>query len=207
VKAPDGAPKLPIPIRNASVACLVLSALVGFFAAGEGLSLVGLSDIQPGTVRFAGGLDAETVRKAQESQLLALSGMRIPRALTLGALTIACTLNFASSRRLLRPKGIRRESMRELVVGSAIAVALLRTIDGAEVLVVARRVAATLGQLANIPLTSGLSQAEIQRALNSMASAIVIGQTALVVGAYVFLAQYLRSQKVKQRIAAEDQQP
>lgn len=206
MNAPEGAAKLPTSVRNASVACLVLSALVGFFSAGEGLTLFGLSDIQPTNIRFSGGLDPELMRKAQEAQVAALSSMRIPRAFTLGALTIACALNFASSRRLLRPKGVRRESMRELMVGSAIAVALIRTVDGAEVLVVARKVAAELGQVAKIPLSWGLSAAESQRAINSMASALVIGQTALVVGVYVLLAHYLRSQKVKQLIAAHDEQ-
>jgi hypothetical protein len=185
----------------------LLSAVVGFLSAGEGLTLFGLSDLQPGNIRFPGGLDQESLRKAQEAQLAALTAMRVPRSFTLGALTIACALNFASARKLLRPKGVRRENMRELVVGSAVAAALLRTVDGAELLVVARKVAGALGQVADLSLAQGLPPAEMQRALNSLASTIVIAQTALVVGAYVFLSQYLRSPKVKQLIGDEDKRP
>ncbi|HKD43524.1 MAG TPA: hypothetical protein VKB87_24805, partial [Myxococcaceae bacterium] len=85
---------------------------------------------------------------------------------------------------------------------------VLRTLDGAQLAVVWRKVGAAWGRSASvIPSLSSLTPAELEASARSWGVAIAVAQTAAVVGAYAALSQYFRRQKVKQLLAAMDNVP
>ncbi len=200
---------LPVGIRNGCLVSLGLSAVVGLLSANEALSMVRFSELreaQPPSV--PGVVDRQILEKGREAQLGALEGMRLPRALTLGALSFTCALTFVSAGRLLRPRNVARESMRRLLVLSSIAAALLRTVDGAQWAVVARRMGLAMAKVGvGAPAWSGVSREEAERMFPSAAIGIAIVQTVLVAGAFALLSQYFRSQKVKLLLALADKPP
>ncbi len=204
---PPGSPgKLPTAIRNASLACMVLSAIVGFFSLSELLGLLQFSDLKGAPVQVPGGFGGEALKRGLEAQLTALESMRVPRAMTLCGLGLACALNFVSASRLIWPRGLRRESMRRVVVTSAIVVALLRTLDGAQLAVVARKVGAAMGRSAELlPGLSNAPPADREAAVRSWAVAVAVLQTLGVVGAFALLSHYFRSEKVRTALATYDE--
>ncbi|HME89886.1 MAG TPA: hypothetical protein VKE49_00570 [Myxococcaceae bacterium] len=201
--------KLPVGLRNACLVALVLSAVVGLLSASEALSLLHFSEFKAVPApRVSGRLESELLEKAREAQLGALEGMRFPRALTLCALSLTCALTFVAAGRLIRPRNVERERMRQLLVFSSIAAALLRTVDGAQGTVVARRVGLALGKMGSeIASLPEVSAEDIRRMFPSAAIGIAVLQTALVAGAFALLWQYFRSQKVKQLLALAGKGP
>ncbi len=157
MNVPGGPGKLPLAIRNMALACMALSALVGFFSLTELLALIQPNDPTRLPLQLPGTFGSEAFKKGVEAQRAAVEAMRVARVLTLSGLGLACALNFVAASRLIWPRGLRRESMRRLVVGSSVAVALLRTLDGAQLTVVARRVGGAMGRSANsLPGLDGL---------------------------------------------------
>jgi hypothetical protein len=204
VNEPASGGKLPVGIRNATLACMTLSAIVGFVSLTELLALLQPSELPQSPVQLPKAFGGEALKRGLEAQLEALESMRTPRSMTLCALGLACALNFVAASRLLWPRGLRRESMRGVVVSSSVAVALLRTVDGAQLAVVARKVGAAMGHSAELIPSLNSSPAELEAHLRSAAVAIAVLQTAAVVGAYAFLSHYFRSQSVKERLSAMD---
>jgi hypothetical protein len=205
VNPPGGPGKLPLAIRNMALACMALSALVGFFSLTELLSLIQPSDPPRWPLQLPGTFGSEAFMRGVEAQRAAIEGMRAARALTLSGLGLACALNFVAASRLIWPRGLRRESMRKLVVGSSVAVALLRTLDGAQLTVVARKVGGAMGRSANlIPALSELPPAEVEATMRSWAVAVAVLQTAVLVGAFAFFSHYFRTQRAKQLLEALD---
>jgi hypothetical protein len=134
----------------------------------------------------------------------ALESMRESRSLILGALLVAYALVFVSAGRLLRPEGIPLEGMRRLLGGSAIAVAVLRTIDGAQMAVVASRMAPALAHAMRV--FSGAQGAEAE-AFDSAASLVTFSValfTAFFAGLFALLGQYFRGERVRQAVLAQD---
>jgi hypothetical protein len=183
--------------------------VVGLLSASEALSLIHFSafrDAQPPKV--SGLLEKEILEKGREAQLSALEGMRIPRALALSALSFSCAFTFVAAGRLLRPRDVERDRMRRLLVISSITTALLRTVDGAQLAVVARRVGVAMGKVSsNASAWSEMSAEEVRRMFPSAAIGLAILQTALVAGAFALLSQYFRSQKVKQALGLARDRP
>src|SRR5258708_32892257 len=106
-----------------ALACMALSALVGFFSLTELLSLVQPSDPTRATLQLPGTFGSEAFEKGLEARRAAIEAMRVPRALTLSGLGLACAFNFVAASRLIWPRGLRRESIRRLEGGASVALA------------------------------------------------------------------------------------
>jgi len=205
VNVPGGPGKLPLAIRNMALACMALSALVGFFSLTELLALLQPADPARLPLQLPGTFGNEAFRKGIEAQRAAVEAMRVPRVLTLSALGMACALNFVAASRLIWPRGLRRESMRRLVVGSSVAVALLRTLDGAQLTVVARRVGGAMARAADsIPGLTQLTPVEAEGAVLSLVVSVAVLQTAVLVGAFAFVSHYFRTPRARQVFEALD---
>jgi hypothetical protein len=186
--------------------CLVLSAFTGFFALSESMGLSRLSELRdargPSHLSIVGdpALDA----RISEAQLAALESMREPRSFLLGALAVTCAFAFVSAGRMLRPQGLPLERMRRMLAGAAIASALLRTIDGAQSAVVARRVGPVIAEaMKSLPEFQGPAAAHLHL-MPGIVSAITIVLTAFVAGTFALLGQYFRSEGVRQAICVQD---
>src|SRR5690242_8170231 len=112
------APAVPAGLKNAALATLVLSAMVGF---GASRDLAWLFE-PPSTEAMAElpfsslGFDAAISRRATEawlrSQVQGFEEMRWSRTAILMALSVLSSVVFVSALRLLRPSGIPREGVR-----------------------------------------------------------------------------------------------
>lgn len=212
MKPPDSpTPLLPRRLRFAAAVCLVLSALTGFSALRETLELERLGELRDevsNLSRFSEEPDLIVAARITEAKIAALEPMREPRSLVLGALAVACSFAFVASGRLLRPGGLPLERMRRVLAGSAIIAALLRTIDGAQWAVVARRIAPVMAQhLSALPMFQEAQvAAQLKATLPGIASGLAMVMTAIIAGLFALLGQYFRSESVRQAISAQDGQ-
>jgi hypothetical protein len=212
VKPPvSPAPLLPRRIRFAATVCLVLSTLTGFSALRETLELEHLGKLRDevsNVSRFSKNPDQLVAARITEAQIAALEPMRDSRSLVLGALAVACSFAFVSSGRLLRPGGLPLERMRQVLAGSAILAALLRTIDGAQWAVVARRIAPVMAEhLSTLPMfQEAQAAAQLEATLPGIASGFTMVLTAVIAGTFALLGQYFRGESVRQAISAQDGQ-
>jgi hypothetical protein len=197
--------RLPRGISIAAVLALVLSGLTGMSAVMEASSLTQFAEYKEAVLanagRFGDQVSNEHVLLAQFS---ALEPMREPRAVLLVLMAMVCSFVFVAAARMLRPGGMPREGMRRLLSGSAILAAILRTIDGAQWMVVVDRMSAAL---VKGPFPSWQDPASIeliQRFGPFVLSAVYIGMTAFVAGGFVMLGQYFRSERVRQVVTAQD---
>jgi hypothetical protein len=210
LKPPDSpTPLLPRRLRFAAAVCLVLSALTGFSALRETLELERLGELRDevsNLSRFSHEPDMIVAARITEAQIAALEPMRESRSLVLGALAVACSFAFVASGRLLRPGGLPLERMRRVLAGSAILAALLRTIDGAQWAVVARRIAPVMAEhLSTLPVFQEAQlAAQLKTSLPGMASAFAMVLTAVIAGTFALLGQYFRSQHVREAVLAQD---
>jgi hypothetical protein len=200
--APHQGP-LPRGLRFAAFVCLVLSAFTGFFALSECLGLSQLEDTRT-AANFSLVGDPALDARIAKAQLSALRSLRESRALFLGALSVVCSLAFVSAGRLLRPDGLPLERMRRMLAGSTLAAALLRTIDGAQGAVVARRMGPIIADaLKTLPEFQGPTAAPLE-VVAWMLPATTMGFTALIAGAFAVLGQYFQSERVRQAIHLRD---
>lgn len=196
-------------MRRAVLAVVVLSVIAGLLSAAEAVGLGSLDEhrnrIAADAERFSFLGDPALFAAANDAQMSALESMRTWRSLLLGALAVACGVAFAAALRLLRPDGLPRESVRRLLVTSLVVASILRTIDGAQWAVVAQRsMRAAVAHLRAIDPASGVPLPE--SILQPLTLAGVLVHTALVAGSFLLLAQYFRSEKVKQLVALQDRQ-
>ncbi len=198
---------LPRNISVAAVLCLILSGITGMASAMEAANLARLSELQeeppPRAAVFG---DPAIVERVFKAQLAALEPMREPRALILGSLAVACALAFVAAGRLLRPGGLPREGMRRLLGGAAIFAAILRTLDGAQWMVVVRRASAVMAEaMSALPeFQEAATPEQLKSTVSFLLSAATVAQTAFVAGAFVLLGQYFRSESVRQAVTAQD---
>ncbi|HZH16893.1 MAG TPA: hypothetical protein VE057_21230 [Archangium sp.] len=218
MKSPESpTPLLPRRIRFAAAVCLMLSALSGFMALEQAVTLFSLGELRDNAIdvsRFS--KDPDLVRGAQvnEAYLAALEPMSGPHAVVLAALSVVCSVIFVSAARLLRPGGLPVERMRQVLAGSTILAALLRTIDGAQWAVVGRRLGPILAQhlnslpMAQAPQASAQAAAEATAQFKAMLPGLLSGfaivMTALIAGTFALLGQYFRSDSVRAAISAQD---
>lgn len=200
------APPLPGRTRFAAILLMVVSAGVGIFAADQALLLTHPEALAKAQAVPLGGLDAQSSLQFNQALFGALRAMADSRAFVLCALAIASALTFVAAGRLLRPAGVSRESVRRLLAGSAIAAAVLRTVDGAQMAVAYHRavgvVADSLVKLATQP---GLPPpTELKDWLAPVSAAGVLVWTQVLVGVFLFTAQHFRSKPVREFIAASD---
>ena len=151
-----------------------------------------------GPTRF--NLDPELQRRALQTQLEALAPLRTSRAVVLVGLAGACFLCIGAAGHMMRRAGgMPREGMRQLLARAAVVAAVLRTVEGAQSAAVWRQLGPVL-----VEHTPGAE------ALREVAPAAFAGaamfMTALVVGIYLALAQYFRSERVRQLVAAQEPQ-
>jgi hypothetical protein len=201
---------LPGRIRFAAAVCLVLSGCTGLTAFKEVVDLGRLSEMKEERLSRLASVEERAIHELTlEATVSTLEGMREPRALILGALVVACALTFVSASRLLRPEGLPMESMRRLLGGAAIATAILRTMDGAQVTVVFQRIgqamAGALGKTLTLPPELDAATLEgLKSALPSFMATAAMLWTAVMAGTFALLGQYFRSERVRQVIIAQD---
>jgi hypothetical protein len=199
---------LPRGLRFAAGVCLMLSGLTGLFALSEAMNLGRLSELKearPPSLSLPGN-DPVISARTLEAQLSALEDMRESRALVLGALALTCALSFVSAGRLLRPGGLPLGRMRRLLGGATLASAILRTIDGAQMTVVARRagqaMASAMGSLPE--LQDPTVAAQVKSLMPSFMAGTMVLQTAFIAGTFALLAQYFRSERIRLLLGDQD---
>jgi hypothetical protein len=216
---------MPRGIRNAAFACLILSAAVGFMAASQTWSLVSPQEhpqaVQTPKAALSLSKDpalqkeleeklAQAQDEAEQTEQSSLNERREVRALILTALSIACALTFVGASRMLRPFGLPREGVRRLLAGAALAAAILRTLDGAQLTAASRRAAATwartVGTLPHVDETE-LWLRIVPRISGPAFIGVAMGQTLVIAGAFLFVSQYFRSERVKKIVQFRDDHP
>jgi hypothetical protein len=197
--------RLPRGIRIAAVLCLILSGLTGMSAVTEASSLTQFSEYKEAVLSNAGRFgDPESNEHVLRAQFSALEPMRELRTLLLGTLAVVCAFVFVAAGRMLRPGGLPREGMRRLLGGAAIVAAILRTIEGAQWMVVVDHMGAALVKGPFPEWQDPTSIELIKRFGPSILSAGYIAMTAFVAGAFIILGQYFRSERVRQVVTAQD---
>ncbi|MFP2925273.1 hypothetical protein ACLESO_08650 [Pyxidicoccus sp. 3LG] len=203
---------LPRGIRFAAMVSLVLAAFTGWSALREATELAHFYEVRELHMENeppAWMGDRNVIQEVVRTQYAALEPMREPRAVLMGILAVACAFVFVAAGRMLRPDGLPREGMRRLLGRAAIAVAVLRTIDGAQFAVVSRRMGTVLAQtLGKLPENQDPVAAQV---VNNIAPWFAMGLsvlgTVLVAGAFALLGQYFRSDAVRDVVLAHDGPP
>ena len=202
------APRPPLPrgVRFAAAVAFLLSAVTGFFTLNEFAELGHLSELRSasGSQPFSVVGDPKLDAPIAQAWFSALEAMRESRSLILGALLVAYALVFVSAGRMLRPEGIRLEGVRRLLGGSAIAVALLRTIDGAQLSVVASRMGPALANAMRAVSGAQGPEAEAFESAASLVTLSVALFTALIAGTFALLGQYFRGERVRLAVLQQD---
>jgi hypothetical protein len=200
---------MPRGIRFAAMLSLVLAAFTGWAALTEAVRLAHFYETRELHLEQAPLVslgDPLVDRRLVESLYSALEPMREPRAVLLGILAVACAFVFVAAGRMLRPDGLPRGGMRQLLSRAAITVAVLRTIDGAQSAVVARRMGQTLVESLNtLPMGKDPLTLEMLRDLLPwFGLGLSVVGTALVAGTFALVGQYFRSEAVREAISAQD---
>ncbi len=196
---------LPRGINIAAVLCLILSGLTGMTSCSEAANLSHLSELREQAPRMAVFGDPTVLQRVYNAQISALEPMREPRALILGCLSVACALVFVSAGRMLRPGGLPREGMRRLLGGAAIVAAILRTLDGAQWMVVVKRASVTMAEaMSTLPEFRTATVDQLQTTMHFVLGGFTVAQTAFIAGAFVLLGQYFHSERVRQAVTAQD---
>lgn len=199
---------LPVHVRRITLAVIALSGLVGF-ASAQGIAQVveleKLRSLDP----IALPLDAlaspkkasEAARAMLEAEVQALESMQTSRMLTLLGLTIASTLTFVGALRMIRPAGAAREDVRKLLASTAVVCAVLRTIDGAQMTVVAKRIGAAGDR---VMLTSDVPGGYPEGLMAMLLGFTSIGMTLVVAGGFLGMSMYFRSSGLRAAVEAAD---
>ncbi len=207
--SPPPPASMPRGIRFAAMLSLVLAAFSGWSALTEATQLAHFYETREAHLEQTSPVslgDPLVDRRLVESYYAAQEPMREPRAVLLGIHAVACAFVFVSAGRMLRPDGLPRDGMRQLLGRAAIAVAVLRTIDGAQSAVVGRRVGhALVDAMSALPADKNPLTTEGLRTmvLWSPLAASVVG-TVLIAGTFAILGQYFRSETVREAIIAQD---
>jgi len=204
--------ELPRGIRFAAMVSLVLAAFTGWSALREATELAHFYEVREIHLENeppAWMGDRNVIQQVVRTQYAALEPMREPRAVLMGVLSLACAFVFVAAGRMLRPDGLPREGMRRLLGRAAITVAVLRTIDGAQLAVVSRRMGTVLAEsLGKLPENQDPVAAEV---VSTVAPWFAVGfsvlGTVLVAGTFALLGQYFRSESVRSAVAAHDPPP
>ncbi|WP_426753639.1 hypothetical protein [Myxococcus sp. Y35] len=201
---------LPGGIRFAAMVGMVFSAFTGWSALLEAFRMSRFFESRSLAMEQAestlNGPMLELYQRLTETYFSAMEPQHEPRIVLMAMLTVTCAFVFVASGRLLRPYGLRRDGMRRVLSRAAILTAVLRTIDGAQLAAVARRVGTTLA--ASLDLVPDLppepSAAEVGQYLPSFFAGGSILFTLLVAGTFAILGQYFRSESVREAVAVRD---
>lgn len=186
----------PWDLRLMAVLCTLLSAMVGFGASAGAMEVLSPPSPSEQSLSIGNALASEAYLHAMEVERQALEPMRGPRALILFALSVCAGVTLIGGIRLVRPSGLPREGVRRLTAGAALIAAVLRTLDGAQELAVAKRTAQALGEFVVKLLELNVS-AEWQLALQRAFVAGMVMKTIVFAGAFAALWTYLSTQRVR----------
>ncbi len=135
----------------------------------------------------------EALRAQLRATLATVEGMRWPRIAVLVLLSSAAGMVFVAALRLRWPRGEPRLGVSALLSRAALGAAVLRTLDGAQDLIISRAAAAAFEKVLRA------QQPELAQA-NSvvMASVASVGTTVVVAGLFIALANYFQSERIQQ---------
>lgn len=199
---------LPNPVRYATLATLALGALVSFGAISN-LRLAFSAeelDVTAAETPLFNKLtpNPEAYSAAQRAQAVAMrnaiEGMRWPRVAVLFLLSGAAAMVFVSALRLRWPAGTPRAGVSVLLSRAAVVTAVLRTLEGAQELVIVRA-AVTAYERALAAQHVDLAQAGPTMAIVSAASVVT---TATVTGLFLAASSYFRSERIQQTFVLID---
>jgi len=200
---------LPRSLRLGAWAALVLGATVGMGAAqGVGMlfELEALRSAPAPKVSPMFG-DEKLLRDVTEAmtrtQAQGLEDMQVSRGFILFALSMTCALTFVSALRLLRPAGVPREGVRRLLGGAALASAVLRTLDGAQLAAVSKRMGTAADRVFSASKAVPGEYPDGFAMVLSVAATTIF--TLVVVVAFLALSRYFRSSKMRELVQALDQ--
>jgi hypothetical protein len=199
---------LPVYVRRLTLAVIALSGLVGLSSAQFAAQLTQLEkmrSLDPVAIPFDAWGSTEAAPRAAAARLDAevqgLESMHTSRMLVLLALTTCATLTFVGGLRMLKPAGGAREEVRRMLASSLVACAVLRTIDGAQLAALARRIGAASDK---VMLGSDVPGGYPDGLLADVLGAIAIGMTVLVAGGFLALSMFFRSDRLRAVVAAAD---
>ncbi len=201
---------LPGALRLALLLAVALGGLVSFGAARDvsmALAVDAPAPMEGSEATLPGlGLSPEAQRAVW---LAMISGLRGALAsMSSSRIVIAMLLSSAASLVFVLALRLRWSSQgpRLIVAGLfgrvAIAAAVLRTLDGAQQLVIARTTAEEIGKALvreAVPEAQALAEMVV-----TAYSALTIGWTVLVVGLFVGLSRYVTSERVREVLARAD---
>ena len=192
---------LPSGLKRASLVALVAGALMGILSAHsmaqvlEPIDYDALTKAEPPVVAGPQALSKlpPAFLKSYGRNLEAMKGSRIA---ILMLLSIASSLLFVSSLRMLRPLGVPREGVRRLLGGAALACAIFSTLDGAQSTAAANRASVAVDRVA--------VEEAIADWLPGMFGAVAVliwaGFTLVVAGSFTGLWMYFKSQRVQEQV-------
>jgi hypothetical protein len=202
---------LPTGIRRATLIVLALGAVVGFQAAAGVGHAVEVDTLREQTPPFNAfelpGVDKKAAEQAAIAFHLAfvhgIEAMRVPYGVVAFFLAMACALVFVSGIRLLRPSGVARDAVRQLLGTTALVAAVLRTINGAQEAAIFRKAGGAIQkELSGSPALGPLPDGTMAW-FYALAMA---GLTFVVAGALLAMSMYFRSNSVRDRLLALDKE-
>lgn len=207
---PQPPPPLPGALRLALLTAVTVGALVSFGAARDvsmALTITGPAPMDGSEAALPGlGLSPQAQRAVWLAMLSgmrgAIAGMTTSRVIISMLLSSAASLVFVLALRLRWSMQGPRELVATLLSRVSVGAAVLRTLDGAQQLVVARSTAEAIGKAL---VREGVAEAQaLGEAVLMAYSALTIGWTVLVVGLFVGLSRYLASDAVRAALGQHD---
>lgn len=205
-------PTTPLPgaLRLVLLTAVTVGALVSFGAARDvsmALTIAGPAPMEGSEATLPGlGLTPQAQRAVWLAMLSgvrgAIAGMTTSRVIISMLLSSAASLVFVLALRLRWSVQGPRELVATLLARVAVGAAVLRTLDGAQQLVIARTAAEEIGKAL---VREGVAEAQaLGEAVLAAYSALIIGWTALVVGLFVGFSRYLGSDAVRAALGQQD---
>ncbi len=193
-------PALPQLLRFAMMAAISLSALELAQSSSELFAVMNPSEIELGEVPMSELLtpadrDAQRaiVQAAFSTTKSTTETMSVARSIALIGLSGAAFMAFLGALRIRWPGGFARSASARLLGTSAFVIAFFRTLDGAQSLVISRRAAEAAVKVYetlpenNFPIFM----------LTTFNVVIQLGMTSLVVGLFLLIGHYFRSERVQ----------
>lgn len=207
---PQPPPPLPGSLRLVLLLAVAAGALVSFGAARDvsmALTINGPAPVEGSEATLPGlGLSPQAQRAVWLAMISglrgAIAGMTTSRVIISMLLSSAASLVFVLALRLRWSMQGPRSLVATLLSRVAVGAAVLRTLDGAQQLVIART---TAGEIGKALVKEAVPEAQaLGEAVLTAYSALTIGWTALVVGLFVGLSRYLASDAVRTVLAQHD---
>ncbi len=190
---------LPTPMRVSALALVTIGLLTSIMAVAELEMTLRASELTPPMEMLA-----SAVLRAQFSgHVVALEAMQWVRVPVLALLSVASSVAFFTALRVRWPGSGRRVPFAELMAKAAIVSAVLRTVDGAQLLLIAKRAAAA-GERALAQGPAGDPRAQETALGLAMIPALSVAATLVVVGLYVTLGRYFQSPHARSLLAELD---